>query len=112
MRIGNFMLELKQHTHFKITIQKIEELILEHFSSQLNLMKDMGFRNRTYYAVDPMWTTTPQKDRPPKQPLHEENIRYYLIDGENSAERLNQAIWCLMMTDILPEGNYIVSIFW
>ena len=81
------MLELKQHTHFKITIQKIEELILEHFSIQLHLMKDMGFRNKTYYVVDPAWSTTPQTDRPlTKQSVHEKNIKYYLVDDENSAE--------------------------
>jgi hypothetical protein len=99
------MIELEQNTYFEIDLKKIEELILEHFSIQLDLMEDMEFRNRTYYAVD-------ETCKDSEQTLDEETIRYCLIDDENSVERLEQALWCLIMKDVIPEGNYLVSIFW
>lgn len=99
------MLELKQTPYFEITIQKIEELVLEHFSIQLDLMEDMEFRNRSYFAVD---DTSKDKD----QILDKDTIEYCLLGKEASVERLEQAIWCLIMKDVLPEGNYLVSIFW
>lgn len=99
------MLELEQTAYFEITIQKIEELILEHFSIKLDLMEDMEFRNRSYFAVD---DTSKDKD----QILDKDTIEYSLLGKEVSVERLEQAIWRLIMKDVLPEGNYLVSIFW
>jgi hypothetical protein len=99
------MIELEQKTYFEITIQKIEELILEHFYIQLDLMEDMDFKNRSYFAVD---NTSKDKD----QILDKDAINYCLLGKEASVERLEQAIWCLIMKDVIPEGNYLVSIFW
>ena len=99
------MLKLEQNTYWEITIQKIEELILEHFSIRLDLTEDMRFCNRSYYAVD-------DTSKDSEQNLDKETIDYCLIGKEAKIERLEQAIWCLIMKDVLPEGNYLVSIFW
>lgn len=99
------MLKLEQNTYWEITIQKIEELILEHFSIQLDLTEDMRFRNRSYFAVD---DTLKDED----QILDKDTIEYCLLGREANVERLEQAIWCLIMKNVLPEGNYLVSIFW
>lgn len=99
------MLKLEQNTYWEITIQKIEELILEHFSVQLDLMEDMDFHNRSYYVVD-------DTSKDPDQNLNKATIEYCLSNKEAKFERLEQALWCLIMKDVLPEGNYLVSIFW
>lgn len=99
------MLELKQTTYFEITIQKIEELILEHFSIQVDLMEDMDFRNRSYYAVD-------DTSKDSEQILDKDTIEYCLLGKETRVERLENALWCLIMKDVIPEGNYLISIFW
>jgi hypothetical protein len=99
------MLKLEQNTYWKISIEKIEELISEHFSIRLDLIEDMNCQNRSYFAVD---DTLKDID----QILDKDTIEFCLLDSETSVERLEQALWCLIMKDVLPEGNYLVSIFW
>lgn len=99
------MIELTKNTYWEIELKLIETLVLEHFSIQLDLMEDMDFRNRTYYAVD-------ETCKDPEQILDKETIEYCLLGEEANVERLEHALWCLIMKDVLPEGSYLVNIFW
>lgn len=99
------MIELTKNTYWEIEFELIEKLVLEHFSIQLDLPEDMGFHHSTYYVVGEI-----SKD--PEQNLDKEIIEYCLLSKEARIERLEQAVWCLIMKDILPEGRYLVSVCW
>ncbi len=98
------MLKLKQNMYWEIDIQEIEKLILEYFSVQINIIENK-FHNQTYYVIN-----NTSKDL--EQILDQETINYCLLSRDAKYDRLEQALWCLIVKDVLPEGNYLVSIFW
>lgn len=97
------MLELEQTIFWKISIEKIEELILKHFSISVDIVRDMELNNRDYIISNYKFES---------QKLDQSTIEFCLSDRETQYERLDRALWCLIMKDVLPEGNYLVSIFW
>ncbi len=99
------MIELTKNTYWEIEFELIEKLVLEHFSIQLDLPEDMDFHNSTYYVVG-------ETSKDPEQNLDEGTIEHCLLCLETRIERLDQAVWCLVMKDVLPEGSYLVSVFW
>lgn len=95
------MLELEQSIFWKIKLQRIEELILEHFLIQIDIIRDMGF-SRDYFIINPNFEN---------QILDKEIINNCLISKDYENERLDLAIWCLIMRNVLPNGKYLVSVF-
>lgn len=98
------MLELKQNLYWELEFTELEKLVQEHFSFA-HVFDYTYIVNGTYYVT----SLDMNKD---DQIVDSELIEELLISDEYSCERIDNAIWLLIMKDVLPQGNYLISICW
>lgn len=100
------MLELSRKLYWKITLRTIEELTKEHFGKTPNFLEDTGFDyNKTHYPTQ----LSLQKD----DQILDSSLIEELLESDDSLykyDRIDHAIWLLIMKDVLPEGDYLVSL--
>ncbi len=100
------MRDLKRNLYWEITLKTIEDLTKEHFGKSPNFIDDTGFDyNKTHY---PTQLSLEKDDQVLDSSLIEE-----LLESDDTLykhDRIDHAIWLLIMKDILPEGDYLVSL--
>lgn len=100
------MLELKRNLYWEIDLKTIEKLIKDHFDKSPDFIEDTGFDyNKTHY---PTQLSLQKDDQVLDSSLIEE-----LLESDDALykhDRIDHAIWLLIMKDVLPEGDYLVSL--
>ncbi len=100
------MLELKRNLYWEIDLNTIQQLTKEHFDKSPDFLGDTGFDcNNTYY---PTQLSLEKDDQILDSSLIEE-----LLESDDALykhDRIDHAIWLLIMKDVLPEGDYLVSL--
>jgi len=99
------MQNLEKETYWKLDLTKLKSLIFCYFAEQVNFAEDMHLKNDSCHLCEGI-----KKDL--EQELTDDLINDLLISEDYKIERIDQAIWLLAMRDVLPEGNYLVSIDW
>jgi hypothetical protein len=100
------MLELKRNLYWEIDLLTIENLTKEHFNKSPDFIEDTGFDyNKTHY---PTQLSLEKDDQILDSFLIEELLESN--DTVYKCDRIDHAIWLLIMKDILPEGDYLVSL--
>lgn len=99
------MLKLVKNSYYELDFLKLKELIREHLIHNDDIFDNEYVHNGTWYVT----TLSLEKD---DQIIDAEMINELLTSDEFSCERIDHAIWLLIMKDILPEGDYLVSICW
>ena len=102
------MLELKRNSYWKIDLPRLEELIKEHFNKSPNFLEDTGFGCGKIYTNYPTQLSLEKDDQVLDSSLIEELLESR--EGLYPYDRIDHAIWLLIMKDVLPEGDYLVSL--
>lgn len=99
------MLELEKETYWELNSTKLHSLINCYFAIQANFYEDMNLKNNSWYCSQSV-----EKDS--SQEVTDDLINDLLVSEDYKIERIDNAIWLLVMRDVLPEGNYLISIDW
>lgn len=102
------MRDLKRNLYWEIDLSTIEELTKEHFDKSPDFLEDTGFDSGKIYTYYPTQLSLEKDDQILDFSLIEE-----LLESDDTLykhDRIDHAIWLLIMKDILPEGDYLVSL--
>lgn len=102
------MLELKRNLYWEIDLNLIEQLTKEHFNKSPDFLGDTGFDCDKIYTYYPTQLSLEKDDQVLDSSLIEELLES--CEGLYPYERIDHAIWLLIMKDVLPEGDYLVSL--
>lgn len=99
------MQTLEKETYWKLELHKLYNLIFAWFAVRIDFAEEMDLKNSSWYCSESF-----KKDL--TQDLTDDLINDLLISKDHQWIRIDQAIWLLVMKDVLPEGNYLISIDW
>lgn len=99
------MLKLERNLYWEIDLQKVKELTKEHFHKSPNFLEDTFKIGQNYY---PTQLSLEKDDQILDCFLIEELLESR--EGLYPYDRIDHAIWLLIMKDVLPEGQYLVSL--
>lgn len=99
------MIKLEQFTYWQLDIFKLQKLIKKHFKKEINFAYENEISNGSYHVTQLDLSKDETK-------ITKELIEQYLTDPDLKYERIDHSIWLLIMKNVLPEGNYLVSICW
>ncbi len=98
-------MKLERNLYWEIDLKTIEDLTKLHFDKSPNFLEDTGLEIDGHYPTDSI-----EKDN--EEIVNSELIEKLLVSDDdcNDFYRIDHAIWLLIMKDVLPEGQYLVSL--
>ena len=98
-------MKLERNLYWEIDLKTIKDLTKFHFDKSPNFLEDTFKIGQNYY---PTQLSLEKDDQILNSSLIEE-----LLESDDALykhDRIDHAIWLLIMKDILPEGQYLVSL--
>lgn len=99
------MQDLEKEIYWKLELHKLCNLTFAWFAVHVNFANDMTLNQNSYCCYESI-----KKDL--NQELTDDLINDLLVSEDYKSERIEQAVWLLVMKNVLPEGNYLISIDW
>lgn len=104
------MITLSRNQYWELDYLQLKDLTIKHLNKEIDFINDLDLHNGSYFVTALDMTKNGWDD--PDQEITEDFINELLTSDEYKYERIDNAIWLLIMKDILPEGDYLVSICW